>query len=236
MLKVNVVQTPLLLSFAQLQNFFLAMSYEHDWPYDFWSHQDVLALAPENGFENLTPNATSPGYKSLYTLCLEAVRHTLDTDDRWATRLFAYDHLTLQNPRALEDIGGWDTLIPYYMTDCDTYSRLTMAGWSQKDANCGVVTDTAIVLDDLMALYRDPSVVPKFTDPNPPPPPGENKGKTKRDALAKRDVKIPHDPPNMHDPLDAWWLLHRGPGRGRQGGFQAKVGAQGLRPRPLQDR
>jgi len=37
-LGVNVVQTPVLLSFAQLQNFFLSLSYTHSWPYYFWSH------------------------------------------------------------------------------------------------------------------------------------------------------------------------------------------------------
>jgi hypothetical protein len=37
-LGVHVVQTPVLLSFAQLQNFFLSLSYAHDWPYYFWSH------------------------------------------------------------------------------------------------------------------------------------------------------------------------------------------------------
>jgi hypothetical protein len=37
-LGVNVVQTPVLLNFAQLQNFFLSLSYTHSWPYYFWSH------------------------------------------------------------------------------------------------------------------------------------------------------------------------------------------------------
>ncbi|KAI0121308.1 hypothetical protein BJ170DRAFT_141286 [Xylariales sp. AK1849] len=203
-LQVNVVQTPVLLTFAQLQNFFLSMSYTHGWPYYFWSHMDVLALSHENGVDNLTPPATDPGYKSIYTLCIEELRRTLDTDKRWATRFFAYDHLTLQNPRALEDIGGWDTLIPYYMTDCDTYSRFLMAGWSQLDANCGVVTDTSTVLDDLLALYRDPSIEPSFSDPNPPStdPPKAEEGKQ------KREVKYPHEL-DMNNPVDYWWALLR---------------------------
>ncbi|OTB04910.1 hypothetical protein M426DRAFT_320483 [Hypoxylon sp. CI-4A] len=170
-LGVNIVQTPVLLSFAQLQNFYLSLSYTYSWPYYFWSHMDVLALGHENGFEGLTARAGEPGYKSLYTLCLEELNRTVTTDERWGLRFFAYDHLTLQNPRAIEDINGWDTLIPYYMTDCDTYTRLHMRNWSQKDANCGVITDTSVALNDLLALYRDPSVVPDFLDPNPPPPP-----------------------------------------------------------------
>ncbi|KAI1108180.1 hypothetical protein F5Y14DRAFT_437134 [Nemania sp. NC0429] len=196
-LGVHVIQTPVLLSFAQLQNFFLSLSYSHKWPYYFWSHMDVLALGHENGFENLTPRAGDPGYKSLYTLCLEELNRTLVTDDRWALRFFAYDHLTLQNPRALEDIGGWDTLIPYYMTDCDTYTRFTMRNWSQKDANCGVITDTSVALDDLLALYRDPKVMPKFTDPNPPPP----KKREERDGEGES--------PGMNDPVEYWKALIR---------------------------
>lgn len=156
---------------------------------------DVLALGHENGFENLTAPAGEPGYKSLYTLCLEELNRTLATDERWGLRFFAYDHLTLQNPRAIEDIRGWDTLIPYYMTDCDAYTRLTMRNWSQIDANCGVVTDTSVALDDLLALYRDSKVTPKFTDPNPPAPKeGEDEIKEKREG-------------GMEDPVEYWKSL-----------------------------
>lgn len=159
---------------------------------------DVLALGYEDGLENVTPRAGEPGYKSLYTLSLEEVNRTITTDDRWALRFFAYDHLTLQNPRALEDIGGWDTLIPYYMTDCDTYSRFTMRNWSQVDAKCGIITDTSVALDDLRALYRDPTVTPKFTDPNPPPP--------KKDIVTREEGESKKEP-DMNDPVEYWKVL-----------------------------
>ncbi|KAI0099147.1 hypothetical protein GGR51DRAFT_565140 [Nemania sp. FL0031] len=206
-LGVQVIQTPVLLTFAQLQNFYLSLSYTREWPYYFWSHMDVLALGHENGFENLTARAGEPGYKSLYTLCLEELNRTLTTDDRWGLRFFAYDHLTLQNPRALEDIGGWDALIPYYMTDCDAYTRLAMKNWSQKDANCGVVTDTSVALDDLLALYRDPNITPKFTDPNPPPPPPPPPPK-KEDEIKQRDA-IVEEREDMSDPVEYWKVLLR---------------------------
>ncbi|RYP49522.1 hypothetical protein DL768_004788 [Monosporascus sp. mg162] len=185
-LEVNIIQTPVLLTFAQLQNFYLSLSYSHNWPYYFWSHMDVLAIAHEEGIKDRMPRAGQPGYKSLYTLCLEELNRTVAEDPKWGTRFFAYDHLTLQNPRALEDIGGWDALIPYYITDCDTYSRLLMKKWTQKDGNCGIVTDTSVALDDLRALYRDPTVEPSFTDPNPPPP-QEEEVKEKRGGEASRD-------------------------------------------------
>ncbi|KAJ2991148.1 hypothetical protein NUW58_g2628 [Xylaria curta] len=75
-LGVTVIQTPVLLTFAQLQNFYLSVSYAREWPYYFWSHMDVLALSHEDGFENLTPRAGDPGYKSLYTLCLEELNRS----------------------------------------------------------------------------------------------------------------------------------------------------------------
>ncbi|KAI0156363.1 hypothetical protein GGR57DRAFT_501426 [Xylariaceae sp. FL1272] len=206
-LGVNIIQTPVLLSFAQLQNFYLSLSYTHAWPYYFWSHMDVLALGHEDGVENHSPPAGEPGYKSLYTLCIEELNRTLATDSRWATRFFAYDWLTLTNPRAVEDVNGWDTLIPYYMTDCDFYSRLDQRKWTQRDANCGVITDTSSALDDLRALYRDPSVVPKFSDPNPPPPPRASEAvKDRRHVMAREDETPPL---NLSDPLEYWKELKR---------------------------
>ncbi|KAI1471793.1 uncharacterized protein F4812DRAFT_449682 [Daldinia caldariorum] len=201
-LGVNIVQTPVLLGFAQLQNFYLSLSYANKWPYYFWSHMDVLALGHENGYEGLTPPAGEPGYKSLYTLCLEELNRTMETDERWGLRFFAYDHLTLQNPKAIEDIGGWDTLIPYYMTDCDTYTRLYMRNWTQKDANCGVITDTSVTLNDLLALYRDPSITPDFRDPNPPPPPPPPPLPSPKGSEQKRDAGLISREPA--DPVEYW--------------------------------
>ncbi|KAH6616170.1 hypothetical protein B0J18DRAFT_297842 [Chaetomium sp. MPI-SDFR-AT-0129] len=183
-LGVNIIQTPTLLSFAQMQNFFLSLTYAYDWPYFFWSHMDVLALAYEDGRAGLTPRYDAPGYKSLYELALTALQTTQEKGHKWGLRFFSYDHLTLVNPKAYEDVGGWDTLIPYYMTDCDMHSRLTMRGWTIEDAKAGIITDVASALGDLSALYRVDGVEPKFVDPNPPPPKeegGKSKQRVKRD-------------------------------------------------------
>lgn len=170
LLGVNIVQTPTLLSFAQMQNFFLSLTYANEWPYFFWSHMDVLALSYEDGRDKLTPPYNKPGYKSIYELGLTALQEARRSDPRWATRFFAYDHLALVNPAAYEDVGGWDTFIPYYITDCDMHSRLLMRNWTMRDAKAGIITDVASSLADLSALYRVDGVKPHFTDPNPPPP------------------------------------------------------------------
>lgn len=169
-LGVNVIQTPVLLNFAQLQNFYLDLATRNDWPYYFWSHQDVLALSYEEGREGLTPRYSETGYKTIYELACYWLDDARRNDAHWAVRFFAYDHLALVNPRAYEDVGGWDTLIPYYMTDCDMHSRLLMANYTMIEKSAGTVTDTSTTLEDLLALYRDPSLTPDLTDPNPPVP------------------------------------------------------------------
>ena len=165
LLGVNIVQTPVLLSFAQLQNFYLSLTYLHEWPYFFWSHMDVLAMS----YEDSEPKYNEEGYKTIYERCLETLKDARDNDDHWGLRFFAYDHLALVNPLAYEDVGGWDTMIPYYITDCDMHSRLIMRKWSIKDGKAGHVIDVASYLDDLRVLYRVDGVKPDWYDPSPPP-------------------------------------------------------------------
>jgi hypothetical protein len=106
--------------------------------------------------------------------------------------------LTLVNPAAYEDVGGWDTMIPYYMTDCDMHARLTMRGWGIEDAQAGIITDVASTLEDLSALYRVEGAPVGFVDPNPPPPKkeeGDKGGKPKRDTPAEDGER--NDDPNL---------------------------------------
>lgn len=185
-LGVHVVRAPVLMNFAQLQNFYVHLAHEHDWPYYFWSHQDVLALSFEDG-NDVTPPWDDPGYKTVYELCLAEMKRAIGSDERWADKFFAYDHLTLVNREAYEEVGGWDTFIPYYITDCDMHSRLLMHNWTQRDAKAGIITDVSTALDDLLALYRDPSLRPSFTDPNPPEPDADKSGRKKRDDNPRDD-------------------------------------------------
>ena len=190
-LGVNVIRTPVLMNFAQLQNFYVHLSYEMEAPYYFWSHMDVLVLSYEdrtNGDE---------GYRTVYELCLKELRRVLGTDERWADKFFSYDHLTLVNRDAYEDIGGWDTFIPFYMTDCDMHSRLLMENYTQLEASAGIITDVSAALDNLLALYREPSIEPTFRDPNPPPPPPPDP-KVRRSLPADEDAAM-----TMEDGLHA---------------------------------
>ena len=99
-------------------------------------------------------------YKSLYMRAVDALRETLDP--AWgslATRWFAYDKLALVRTQAFVDIGGWDTMIPFYMTDCDMHERLWMRKFRIENAEAGRVWDVHTSLDNLEQLYkrgRDP--------------------------------------------------------------------------------
>ncbi|KAK5637086.1 hypothetical protein RRF57_012798 [Xylaria bambusicola] len=187
-LGVNVLQTPVLLTFSQLQNFFISTATSRQWPYYFYSHQDVLVMSFEDGPDTikrpgdrdwyfyddqekadiLRPAAAGhKGYRTIYENCLRELNHTLENENRWAFRWFQYDHLTLVNRAALDAVGGWDSLMPYYGSDCDMNARLEMDGWTMRHRRVGIINDVSTVMDDLAALYRDPAVVPQFTDPNP---------------------------------------------------------------------
>ncbi len=57
---VNVVQTPTLLSFAQMQNFFMSLAYQFETPHYFYSHQDVVVFSFETGPDNTTRPGDRP--------------------------------------------------------------------------------------------------------------------------------------------------------------------------------
>lgn len=150
---VNVIVTPTLYSFAQLQNMYLYEAITRNWTHYFWSHMDVL---PQS-WEDREP------YKSLYTLAVEVVRESfapsyardgLGRDNRWALRYLSYDWLTLMNTASMIELGGWDTMVSYYGTDCDMYERMRMAGLATDIADAGKIWDVGESLPDLGILYR----------------------------------------------------------------------------------
>ncbi|KAI9814593.1 MAG: hypothetical protein M1827_003149 [Pycnora praestabilis] len=61
---------------------------------------------------------------------------------------------SLVNILAIVEVGGWDSLILYFGTDCDMHKRLSMNGFKQKIANISFMYDLATSLRDLKVLYR----------------------------------------------------------------------------------
>ncbi|KAK0631959.1 hypothetical protein B0T14DRAFT_502835 [Immersiella caudata] len=200
-LGVNVVQTPVLLNFAQLQNFYMHEAYENGHDFYWYSHQDVVVFSFEDGPEDVRrrgdrpwefydqdderaamfpPAMGEPGYRTIYENCLAELQDTLERGERWGMRWYQYDHLTLVNLEAFEAVGGYDSMIPYYNSDCDLNGKLTMDGWSTKFRRVGIINDVSTVMTDLGALYRLPESVPDFADPNP------NKGMKVREEKEKQ--------------------------------------------------
>ncbi|KAM7195552.1 hypothetical protein V8F20_007448 [Naviculisporaceae sp. PSN 640] len=212
-LGVQVIQTPVLLTFAQLQNFFLDIAYERGYEYYMYSHQDIVVFSFEDGRDDyerggdrppeldddedqdaiLNPKgAHEPGYRTIYENCLRELRYVLDKGERWAFRWFQYDYLTLVNREAVDAVGGWDVMIPYYSSDCDMNSKLLMDGWTVKHRRAGHINDVSSVITDLAVFYRDPRAgKPEFSDPNPLPPDEEeriSKAKEEEELKAKEEA------------------------------------------------
>lgn len=144
---VNVISTPTLLTFAQLQNFYTYTAMEKGWEYYFWGHMDVVAVSDEEFAEE--------PYLSLYSRAVEALRKTTRPDyGSLATLWFAYDKLALVRTKAFVEVGGWDTTIPFYMTDCDMHERLFMRDYKIEEVPVGKIWDVSTSLDDLVTLYR----------------------------------------------------------------------------------
>lgn len=108
---------------------------------------DVVAVSDEE-------YKTEP-YESLYMRAVNVMRATLRPEyGPLAARWFAYDRLSLVRTKAFVDVGGWDTVIPFYMTDCDMYERLWMEGLKIEPAEAAKIWDVSTSLDDLEMLYR----------------------------------------------------------------------------------
>jgi hypothetical protein len=166
--RVNVISTPTLLSFAQLQNFYIFTARERGWDYYFWSHMDVIALTEEK-YDGVP-------FRSLYGRAVDKLREATSPDylrqpdgtkPDWAIQFFAYDWLALNNVQSFMKIGGWDTFVSYYFTDCDLHSRFEMSGMKLPAADAGRISDVGGSID-LNLLFRR-----KIDAEKPPKTPAE---------------------------------------------------------------
>ncbi|RYO93272.1 hypothetical protein DL766_001392 [Monosporascus sp. MC13-8B] len=176
LLGVNVISTPTLFTFAQLQNFYLHEAVQRGWEHFFWSHQDVIVFSDEDVKKKDRDHDwdTDP-YATIYERAVGLLRYLNGPDmPPWSTHFFAYDHLTLVKRDAFLKVGAWDTQIPFYATDCDMYLRLHWAGYWQPQSEAGLIFDVNTVLDDIGALFQLPGSHasfrgdPVFEDENRP--------------------------------------------------------------------
>jgi hypothetical protein len=168
---------------------------EKNWTEYFWSHEDVVVFSFEqDAMLSPTPSTTTTRSSSgstpqatptsLYQRAAAILAYLRQPETpRWANHFFSYDHLTLVNRDAVLDIGGWDTHIPYYASDCDMYDRLMWAGYWNGESSIGLIFDVSSVFDDVSALLRIPGVHASFPgDPGPKP-----QGDGSKDAEPKQE-------------------------------------------------
>ena len=86
----------------------------------------------------------------------------------------------------MEAVGGYDSWIPYYISECGINSKLAMDGWIMKHRRVGFINDVSTVLTDLGAFYRIPTITPNFTDPSPLTPDKEAKIREKAKELEEK--------------------------------------------------
>ncbi|KAL7935449.1 hypothetical protein V8C35DRAFT_333938 [Trichoderma chlorosporum] len=150
---VSILQTSVLLNFAQLQNFMMRVAMARHWSYFFWSHMDVGILSHEEE----TP------YTSFYQRVLgvlEEAESSRVAGKKWAAKFFNFDYLTLINVDAWRHIGQWDVFIPYYATDCDAYGRVKMMGYTIDGVHAGHIWDMNNFVEDPEARFFPPSALP----------------------------------------------------------------------------
>ena len=111
----------------------------------FWAHMYTVIVSDEE----------REPFEPLYTRAVSALRETVDPKwDPLATLWLVYDRLALVRTQAFVDVGGWDTMIPFYMTDCNMHERLWMRAFRIENAEAGKVWDVSSSLEDLEILYR----------------------------------------------------------------------------------
>lgn len=69
---------------------------------------------------------------------IEMAFRSTESGRKWGAIWTAYDALAAYSAEAMQAIGGWDENLPWYLSDCDCYRRLRLAGYSTIDSGLPV--------------------------------------------------------------------------------------------------
>ena len=109
------------LSFAQTQNWMIDLAEHFEAPgFYLFMHSDAEAIG--DTVERLVAMANA------YTI----------QKRKWGVIFTAYDALAAFNTAAFRHVGGWDTVLSWYLSDCDMYRRLKLAGYELIDSGLPV--------------------------------------------------------------------------------------------------
>lgn len=110
---IGAIRGAVPLSFSQSMN----CEFEETiiWGKKFMLHMHSDAVIPDGAIERL----------------LEKAREIDAQGRKWGVIYTFYDILACYNPKAYQEIGGYDTNLPAYFSDNDWYYRLDLAGWER---------------------------------------------------------------------------------------------------------
>ncbi|KAI5803920.1 hypothetical protein EDC01DRAFT_763022 [Geopyxis carbonaria] len=216
---VNVLTTPTLFSFAQLQNYMLYHAIQNQWEHYWWSHMDTVAVSfPTGG--------------SLHARILENLE--LDNDQRWAVRFFDYDKLALFRVVAFKNVGAWDTHIPFYATDCDMYARIRMAGWTTPSypRSVGQTFDVGGSIDDLKDFYppQSPTLIKRLKEMQDGKLDGRNRNFWQGQQMGGQGEPFYRDPNGFSKATRMWINMGREIFREKWGHRDCEIERAGRRP------
>jgi hypothetical protein len=117
---IKVFRPPVPLTFTQTMNWLLEETLRREKKFCIYMHND--AIIPKGACEQL----------------LDYARDVDRQGTRWGVIYTHYDVLCVLNPKTYEEIGGYDTNLPWYFSDNDYFYRMDLAGWARIDSNIQV--------------------------------------------------------------------------------------------------
>jgi hypothetical protein len=130
------------LTFAATQNLMWDMAKKDRVPFYMFLHSD--AEAGTDTVEQLWHRAMHESSKG-----------------KWGAIFTNYDSLAAYSVEAMDAIVGWDGLLPWYLSDCDCYRRLRLAGFPTVESNLPVYHTPS------QTLNSDPEIAKRVAEDTP---------------------------------------------------------------------
>ena len=132
------------LTFAESQNWMLHLVHvAWNFPFYLFMHSD--AEAGEGTIQKLFDMASI----------------VQNSGAKWGAIFTAYDALAAYSTEAMQAIGGWDENLPWYLSDCDVYRRLRIAGYPTLESGLPVEHTPS------QTLNSDPEIARKVAEDTP---------------------------------------------------------------------
>ena len=131
----EIIEPPVPLTFSQTQNWMLKLAKERRVPFYFFMHSDAEA-GPDT-------------VQKLYQMAMHET-----SQRKWGVIFTAYDALAAFNTAAMDAIGGWDTNLSWYASDCDCYRRLRLAGYPTLESGLHVKHEPSRTLNSDSQIKR----------------------------------------------------------------------------------